>query len=149
MSGKLEKAKGMKKSRLGMYVSIATSLFGVVGTVKRGREARREGDTLQLIDVTEQGGLIPGLQYRGSGMGIASQPYYVNNSRNVPILASMSYITGQHAFKTGFTENDARSMARHRFSLPFSSNPSQMASTPRAFMSATTVSKLGNATLTS
>ncbi|MGW7354265.1 hypothetical protein [Streptomyces sp. Z26] len=51
MSGKLEKAKGFKKSRAGMYVSIATSLFGVVGTVKRGRQARDEGDTLQLLDV--------------------------------------------------------------------------------------------------
>lgn len=51
MSGKLEKAKGFKKSRTGMYVSIATSLFGVIGTVKRGKEAKREGDKLQLLDV--------------------------------------------------------------------------------------------------
>ena len=51
MSGKLDKAMGFKKSRTGMYVSIATSLFGVVSTVKRGKRAREEGDTLQLLDV--------------------------------------------------------------------------------------------------
>lgn len=59
MSGKLSKAK---KSRVGMYVSIASSLFGVVGTVKRGREARREGDTLQLIDVAvSAAGIVTGV----------------------------------------------------------------------------------------
>jgi hypothetical protein len=63
---------------------------------------------LQLIDVTEQGGLIPGLHYRGAGLGITSQPFYINNSRNIPVLASLSYVTGQHAFKAGFTENDGR-----------------------------------------
>ncbi|AXK34355.1 hypothetical protein DVA86_18585 [Streptomyces armeniacus] len=51
MSGKLQKAKGFKKSKTGMYVSIATSLFGVVSTVKRGKQARRDGDRLQLLDV--------------------------------------------------------------------------------------------------
>lgn len=51
MSGKLQKAKGFKKSKTGMYVSIATSLFGVVSTVKRGKQARQEGDRLQLLDV--------------------------------------------------------------------------------------------------
>lgn len=62
MSGKLQKAKGLKKSRVGMYVSIASSLFGVVGTVKRGREARREGDTLQLIDVAvSAAGIVTGV----------------------------------------------------------------------------------------
>ncbi|OEV05540.1 hypothetical protein [Streptomyces oceani] len=52
MSGKLEQAKGFKKSRTGLYVSIAGSLFGVVGTVKRGRQARKEGDLLKMLDVT-------------------------------------------------------------------------------------------------
>ncbi|WP_314177226.1 hypothetical protein [Streptomyces winkii] len=62
MSGKLHKAKGFKKSRTGMYVSIAASLFGVVGTVKRGREARREGDTLQMIDVAvSAAGIVTGV----------------------------------------------------------------------------------------
>jgi uncharacterized protein YfiM (DUF2279 family) len=62
VSGKLQKAKGFKKSRTGMYVSIASSLFGVIGTVKRGREARREGDTLQLIDVAvSAAGIVTGV----------------------------------------------------------------------------------------
>lgn len=62
MSGKLQKAKGFKKSRTGMYVSIATSLFGVIGTVKRGRQARQEGDTLQLVDVAvSAAGIVTGV----------------------------------------------------------------------------------------
>ncbi|HWM37012.1 MAG TPA: hypothetical protein VNS49_07830 [Streptomyces sp.] len=62
MSGKLQKAKGMKKSRIGMYVSIAGSLFGAVSTIKRGKEARREGDTLQLLDVAvSAAGIVTGV----------------------------------------------------------------------------------------
>lgn len=62
MSGKLEKAKGFKKSKAGMYVSIASSLFGVIGTVKRGKEAKREGDTLQLLDVAvSAAGIVTGV----------------------------------------------------------------------------------------
>jgi hypothetical protein len=62
VSGKLQKAKGMKKSRIGMYVSIAGSLFGAVSTFKRGKEARREGDTLQLIDVAvSAAGIVTGV----------------------------------------------------------------------------------------
>ncbi|MFR9755306.1 hypothetical protein [Streptomyces sp. TR06-5] len=62
MSGKLQKAKGFKNSRTGMYVSIATSLFGVVGTVKRGRQARAEGDTLQMLDVAvSAAGIVTGV----------------------------------------------------------------------------------------
>jgi NADH:ubiquinone oxidoreductase subunit K len=62
VSGKLQKAKGFKKSRTGMYVSIATSLFGVVGTVKRAKQARAEGDTLQLVDVAvSAAGIVTGV----------------------------------------------------------------------------------------
>lgn len=62
MSGKLQKAKGFKKSRTGLYVSIASSLFGAVGTVKRGKQARREGDALQLIDVAvSAAGILTGV----------------------------------------------------------------------------------------
>lgn len=62
MSGNLQKAKGFKKSRAGMYLSIAGSLFGVVSTVKRGKEARREGDTLQLLDVAvSAAGIVTGV----------------------------------------------------------------------------------------
>ncbi|GGO48327.1 hypothetical protein GCM10012287_23070 [Streptomyces daqingensis] len=62
MSGKLQKAKGLKRSRFGMYASIAGSLFGAVSTFKRGREAKREGDTLQMIDVAvSAAGIVTGL----------------------------------------------------------------------------------------
>ncbi len=50
MSGKLEKAKGFKKSKPGLYFSIGTSLFGVVSVIKQGKKARHENDTLQLLD---------------------------------------------------------------------------------------------------
>jgi hypothetical protein len=62
VSGTLKKAKGLKKSRTGMYLSIAGSLFGAVSTIKRGREARRDGDTLQLIDVAvSAAGIVTGV----------------------------------------------------------------------------------------
>ena len=58
----LSKAKGFKKSRAGMYISIGTSLFGVVGTVKRAKQARSEGDTLQLVDVAvSAAGILTGV----------------------------------------------------------------------------------------
>ena len=58
-----------------------------------------EGDPfLQMIDVTEQGGIIPGLQYRSQGV------YRRNQGYNLSASASLSYITGQHSFKAGFSE---------------------------------------------
>lgn len=50
MSGKLEKAKGFKKSKPGMYLSIGTTLFGAVSVVKQAKKAKTEQDTLQLVD---------------------------------------------------------------------------------------------------
>ncbi|MEU7043165.1 hypothetical protein AB0A77_19165 [Streptomyces varsoviensis] len=50
MSGKLEKAKGFKKSKPGTYLSIGTTLFGAISVAKRAKKARHEQDTLQLID---------------------------------------------------------------------------------------------------
>lgn len=46
----LAKAKGFKKSRAGTYLSIGTSLFGVVSVVKQARLAKGEGDRLRLLD---------------------------------------------------------------------------------------------------
>ena len=46
----LTKAKSFRKSKPGHYLSLGTSLFGVVGVVRQARKARAEGDTLQLID---------------------------------------------------------------------------------------------------
>ena len=48
----LSKAKGFKKSKSGMYVSIATTAFGALGVAKRIKKARSEQDTLRLIDAT-------------------------------------------------------------------------------------------------
>ena len=39
-----------QKSKLGTYVSIGTSLFGVLGIARQLRSAREEHDTLQLVD---------------------------------------------------------------------------------------------------
>ena len=58
-----------------------------------------EGDPfLEMIDVTEQGGSIPGLLYRSQGV------YRFNKGNNYSASASLSYITGQHAFKAGFSQ---------------------------------------------
>ena len=58
-----------------------------------------EGDPLlQMIDVTEQGGLIPTLLYRSQGV------YRSNNGVNWSSSASVSYISRGHALKAGFTE---------------------------------------------
>jgi hypothetical protein len=62
VSGELFQAKRFKKSRMGVYLSIGTSLFGAVSIVKRGRAARKEGDTLELVDVAvSAAGLVTGI----------------------------------------------------------------------------------------
>jgi len=59
----------------------------------------------KMIAVEEQGGLIPGLRYRGRA--IRSGPnvnYDVTDMPNVLNSSfSFAYVTGAHAFKTGFT----------------------------------------------
>ncbi|WP_326687793.1 MULTISPECIES: hypothetical protein [unclassified Streptomyces] len=50
MSGKLGKAKDFKKSKLGTYLSIGSSLFSAVGVIKQAKKARLEDDKLQLVD---------------------------------------------------------------------------------------------------
>ena len=58
-----------------------------------------EGDPfLQMIDVTEQGGSIPGLLYRSQGV------FRSNDGINWSTSASLSYITGGHALKAGVSE---------------------------------------------
>jgi hypothetical protein len=57
-----------------------------------------QGDPFRdLISVVEQGGLIPGLQYRG-----------ISNSTSIDTdmwetMAALSYVTGSHALKIGFS----------------------------------------------
>ena len=47
---KLSKAKDFKKSKSGLYLSMATTAFGAVGVAKQAQKARVESDTLRLID---------------------------------------------------------------------------------------------------
>ena len=56
-----------------------------------------------LIAVTEQGGLIPGLLYRGAGQtGLG--PFIQVGGWIASAQASLSYVTGAHAFKVGFLD---------------------------------------------
>ncbi|MCG6499667.1 hypothetical protein [Kitasatospora sp. A2-31] len=47
---KIEKAKGFKHSKPGLWLSIGTSAFGAISVVKDVRKAREESDTLKLIN---------------------------------------------------------------------------------------------------
>ncbi|KUM67555.1 hypothetical protein [Streptomyces curacoi] len=58
MSKALSKAKGFKKSKSGLYVSMATSAFGVIGVVKQIKKARTDNDTLRLIDAVVTGAAV-------------------------------------------------------------------------------------------
>jgi len=46
----MSKAKGFKKSKSGLYLSMATTAFGAVSVAKQAKLARTESDTLRLID---------------------------------------------------------------------------------------------------
>ena len=56
----------------------------------------------ELIPVIEQGGLIPGLLYRGNGLQSATQPYQRTLGVSMPSSAALSYVTGSHSAKVGF-----------------------------------------------
>ncbi|ELS56696.1 hypothetical protein [Streptomyces viridochromogenes] len=58
MSKALSKAKGFKKSKSGLYVSMATSAFGVIGVVKQIKKARTDNDTLRLLDAVVTGAAV-------------------------------------------------------------------------------------------
>jgi hypothetical protein len=61
----------------------------------------REDPERLLIPVIEQGGLIPGLLYRGAGLGNATQPYQRTLGVTIPFSAAVSYVTGSHSAKIG------------------------------------------------
>ncbi|MET7439035.1 hypothetical protein ACWERY_32420 [Streptomyces sp. NPDC004082] len=50
MSKTLSKAKGFKKSKSGLYLSMATTAFGALSVAKQAKLARTDNDTLRLID---------------------------------------------------------------------------------------------------
>ncbi|MEU6232652.1 hypothetical protein [Kitasatospora sp. NPDC047058] len=47
---KIEKAKGFKHTKPGLWLSIGTSAFGAISVVKDVRRARDESDTLKLVN---------------------------------------------------------------------------------------------------
>jgi hypothetical protein len=55
-----------------------------------------------LIPVVEQGGVIPGLLYRGNGLQSPTQPYQRTLGVSIPSSAALSYVTGSHSAKVGF-----------------------------------------------
>ena len=57
---------------------------------------------VNLINVTEQGGAVPGLSYRGGGIGSTGQPYLNTDGLAWNLIGSAAYITGSHAIKVGF-----------------------------------------------
>ena len=79
-----------------------------------------------LIAVTEQGGLLPGLLYRGAGQ--AAGPTFIFAAMSAPNIwefrTSATYVTGAHAIKFGFgdswgrqylLERDINSSTSYRF----------------------------------
>ncbi|MFP1627856.1 hypothetical protein ACLB9X_22405 [Streptomyces sp. 5K101] len=44
------KAKNFKKSKTGLYVSLATTAFGAISVAKQAKLAREDGDVLRLVD---------------------------------------------------------------------------------------------------
>ncbi|CAM5363731.1 hypothetical protein GCM10010222_00500 [Streptomyces tanashiensis] len=50
MSAMAKKAKNFKKSKTGIYVSLATTAFGAVSVAKQAKLARNDHDVLRLID---------------------------------------------------------------------------------------------------
>ena len=57
---------------------------------------------VNLINVTEQLGQIPGISYRGGGIGGAGQPYLDTDGLTWNTIGTMSYVTGSHSVKVGF-----------------------------------------------
>jgi len=55
-----------------------------------------------LIPVIEQGGVVPGLLYRGNGLQSATQPYQRTLGVSLPSSGALSYVTGSHSAKVGF-----------------------------------------------
>jgi hypothetical protein len=50
MSNAISKAKGFKKSKSGTYLSMATTAVSALSVAKQVKRARKENDTLRLVD---------------------------------------------------------------------------------------------------
>ena len=75
-----------------------------------GAWPRTERPVRSLIAVTEQGGIIPNLLYRGAGQ--QNGPTFIFAVMNAPNIwearVSLTYVTGAHAFKVGFVDGWGR-----------------------------------------
>ncbi len=97
--------------------------FGTYLSWYGGKE--REGNNRDLIRVTEQAGIIPGLQYRSQDW---SRPY----SKTLTWRASVSYVTGAHSLKVGAIGNYYRNKTdsytnNHRLAYRFNNGiPNQL-----------------------
>jgi hypothetical protein len=50
VSAMAKKAKNFKKSKTGVYVSLASTAFGALSVAKQAKLAREDGDFLRLVD---------------------------------------------------------------------------------------------------
>lgn len=50
MSAMAKKAKNFKKSKTGLYISLASTAFGAVSVAKQIKLARNDNDVLRLMD---------------------------------------------------------------------------------------------------
>ncbi|MBM9619194.1 hypothetical protein [Streptomyces zhihengii] len=50
MSAMAKKAKNFKKSKTGLYVSLASTAFGAISVAKQAKMARSDNDFLRLAD---------------------------------------------------------------------------------------------------
>jgi hypothetical protein len=70
----------------------------------------------KLVAVTEQGGSIPGLLYRGAGQ--AAGPTFIFAAMSAPNIwqfrTSLTYVTGSHALKIGFDDSWSRQYLQER-----------------------------------
>src|SRR5687767_15120846 len=100
------------------YTSTPTSKFLVEARAGIRREQfaytpnNPEDPNRLLIPVIEQGGLIPGLLYRGAGLANATQPYQRTLGVTIPASASISYVTGSHSAKAGVYNVTAQRTSR-------------------------------------
>jgi len=77
----------------------------VQSEVYQERRPPSDSPVWSLIPVTEQGGIIPGLLYRAPGaLGVGGTRFFRASMPNMANVAtSLSYVTGSHALKVGFS----------------------------------------------
>jgi hypothetical protein len=80
-------------------------LVEVRSGLRRERFHFDQPDTLRLTNVIEQGGIVPGLNYRGGGLATQGQPFGSTFNINWSTSGSLSYDTGRHRFKAGVTNS--------------------------------------------